>query len=303
RESRRKALAVSLGIIVPMLCTNLYTQLLVYGIVQGPVTNVPWFLGALVMMASELGRDFILSGRERLELAEVRNQLAQVDRVSVLGQLASTLAHELTQPLAATSANVEAGLAQLRSETPDLEELRAILNDIGSDDRRAAEIIDRMRQLLKRRTIEMQPLRVEDVVEGVVSLVRREATSKHVVLNLSMQPGLHGEIQYDMFRGRFPANQGNDTLHHVLYAKRLHFDRASLEKLAHAVDDFGGTAVVAADVVQNRAQLLEIRGLAPKLCQPCLHVGRGRCQWLGQLVRQRGCQLSQHADAIHLRQL
>ena len=190
RESRRKALAVILGIVVPMLCTNAYTQLLVYGVVQGPVTNVPWFLAALVMMASELGRDFILSGRERLELAELRNQLAQVDRISVLGQLASTLAHELTQPLAATSANVDAARAQLKREKPDIKELDSILIDIGSDDRRAADIIDRMRQLFKRRTIEMQPLRVEDVVEDVVSLVRQEATSKHVLLNLSMQPRL-----------------------------------------------------------------------------------------------------------------
>jgi signal transduction histidine kinase len=190
RESRRKALAVSLGIVVPMLCTSAYTQLLVYGVVQGPVTNVPWFLAALLMMASELGRDFILSSRERLELAELRNRLAQVDRVSVLGQLASTLAHELSQPLAATAANVEAGLAQLEGEKPNLEELRSILNDIGGDDRRAAEIIERMRQLFKRRTIEMQALRVEDIVQDVVSLVRSEATSKHVVLSLSIQPGL-----------------------------------------------------------------------------------------------------------------
>src|SRR6185503_9956596 len=189
RESRRKALAVSLGIVVPMLFTNLYTQLLVYGVVQGPVTNVPWFLAALVMMASELGRDFILSSRERLELAELRNRLLQVDRVSVLGQLASTLAHELSQPLAATAANVEAALAELEREKPNLEELRSILIDIGGDDRRAAEIIDRMRQLFKRRTIEMQPLRVEDIAHDVVSLVRSEATSKHVVLSLSIQPG------------------------------------------------------------------------------------------------------------------
>jgi C4-dicarboxylate-specific signal transduction histidine kinase len=125
-----------------------------------------------------------------VELAELRAQLAQVDRISVMGQLASTLAHELTQPLAATAANVEAGRAQLKREKPDLEELDSILEDIGRGDHRAAEIIDRMRQLFKRRAIELQPLRVEDVVQDVASLVRSEATSNHVALRLLMQPGL-----------------------------------------------------------------------------------------------------------------
>jgi C4-dicarboxylate-specific signal transduction histidine kinase len=162
----------------------------VFGVLQGPVSNLPWFLGALLVMAFELGRDFILSRRERLELAKLRNQLAHVDRVSLLGQLASTLAHELNQPLAATTTNVEAALKHLEGEKPDLAELRSILEDIGSDHRRAAEIIARMRELYKRRAIEMQPLRVEDVIEDVVSLVRTEATSKHVVLRLLLQPEL-----------------------------------------------------------------------------------------------------------------
>ena len=151
RDARRKAIAVSLGIAVPMLCTIVYTQFLAFGLLHGPVSNLPWFLGALLVMASELGRDFIVSRRERVELAELRAQLAQVDRISVMGQLASTLAHELTQPLAATAANVEAGRAQLKREKPDLEELDSILDDIGRDDHRASEIIDRMRQLFKRR--------------------------------------------------------------------------------------------------------------------------------------------------------
>ena len=78
-------------------------------------------------MAYELGRDVIVKRRARLELAELREQLAQAERVSVLGQLASALAHELIQPLTATAANVEAALIQLKGEKPDLEELRSIL--------------------------------------------------------------------------------------------------------------------------------------------------------------------------------
>jgi signal transduction histidine kinase len=190
RDSRRKALTVSLGMVVPMFCTIAYTQLLAFGVLQGPVSNLPWSLAALLVMIFELGRDFILSRGERLELAALRDQMTQVERVSTMGQLASTLAHELSQPLTATLANVQAALAHLKREKPDLEELSAILDDINRDDRRAAEIIDRMRQLLKRHTIEMEPLSVEDVVQDVISLVRPEARSRNVVLSVLMPPGL-----------------------------------------------------------------------------------------------------------------
>ena len=114
-NSRRKALAVSLGITVPMLSSVVYTQLLVFGVLHVPVSNLLWFLGAQLMMAYELGRDVIVSRRARLELTELREQLAHAARISALGQLSSALAHELSQPLTATTANVGAALMQLKA--------------------------------------------------------------------------------------------------------------------------------------------------------------------------------------------
>jgi signal transduction histidine kinase len=187
-DSRRKAHAVGLAVAAPLLCTFAYTQLLVFGVIQGPLSNLPWFLGALVMMAYETGREFILSRRARFELAELRDQLSQVERVSVLGQLASGLAHELAQPLSAIAFNVGAGRRQLNGENPDLQELRSILDDIGTDDRRAADIIERMGQLFKQRAIEMRPLRVEDVVQDAFALVRSDATTRQVAISVLMQP-------------------------------------------------------------------------------------------------------------------
>jgi C4-dicarboxylate-specific signal transduction histidine kinase len=162
----------------------------VLGALQGVISNFPYFLGTLLTMAYELGRDVVLSRRARLELAEARAQLAQAERVSVLGQLASTLVHELTQPLAATSVNLEAALWQMKSKKPDLEQLHGILADVSGDNRRAVDIIDGMRQLFRRRSIAMQPLGLEDLVQSVVSLVRAEAASKHIAVSLRMQPGL-----------------------------------------------------------------------------------------------------------------
>jgi signal transduction histidine kinase len=189
-DSRRKALAVSLGLIVPMLSTVVYTQLLVFGVLRGPVSDLPWFLGAQLVMAYELGRDVLVSKRVRLESTELREQLAHAARINALGQLSSALAHELSQPLTATTANVGAALMQLKREKPDLEELRSILDDIRNDGRRAVEIITQMRQISQRHVIEMQPLGVEDVVQDVVSLVHSEATLNNVVVGLAIQPGL-----------------------------------------------------------------------------------------------------------------
>jgi signal transduction histidine kinase len=128
--------------------------------------------------------------RAQLELTDLREQLAQAERVSVLGHLASALAHELVQPLTATAANVDAGRMELEKEEPDLEELRAILEDIGKDDSRAADILTRMRQFARRHVIDMQPLAVEDVVQDVIALVHSEAINKHAVLALVIQPDL-----------------------------------------------------------------------------------------------------------------
>ena len=70
-----------------------------------------------------------------------------MDRVSMLGQLASALAHEINQPLGAILRNAEAAELFMQNESPDLEEVRAILADIRKDDQRAGSIIERMRGL------------------------------------------------------------------------------------------------------------------------------------------------------------
>src|SRR4030095_873952 len=167
-----------------------YAHLVLFGVLRAPLSNLPWFLGALLVMAYELGRDVIVKRRAQLELTELREQLARAERVSVLGQLASALAHELIQPLTATAANVGAAQMELEEEKPNIEELRAILNDIDRDDQRAVDIITHMRQFSKQRAIEMQPLGVEDLVQDVISLIHSEAINKHAVVSLMMQPGL-----------------------------------------------------------------------------------------------------------------
>lgn len=120
------------------------------------------------------------------ELQKQRAELAHVQRVSSLGQLSSALAHEINQPLAAILRNAEAGELLLRKDPPDLEEVRAILGDIRSDEQRAASVIERMRSLLKRRALQFEPLDMAELVRQVVALLHAESQARQVALHLEM---------------------------------------------------------------------------------------------------------------------
>ena len=89
---------------------------------------------------------------------ELRDTLAHTGRVSLLGQLASALAHELSQPLGAILRNAEAAEIMLKQAAPDIEELRAIVEDILRDDQRAGGVINKLRSLLGKGELKLQPL-------------------------------------------------------------------------------------------------------------------------------------------------
>jgi len=189
-ESRRRALVVIAAVVAPALISWVLTQLIVFGVRSLPYLDTPMFLVTLAAMAVELSRDLVMSRRVQLELAALRANLARVGRVSMLGQLASGLAHELNQPLAAILRNADVAELDLQSEKPDLEELRAITADSGKAVRRAKEIIDRTRALIKQRRVEMLPLAVDDLVQDVISLARAEAAAKQVSLSYAKDPAL-----------------------------------------------------------------------------------------------------------------
>ena len=123
-------------------------------------------------------RDITTWRSAELEARELRGNLAHAGRVTLLGQLASALAHELSQPLGAILRNAEAAEIMLQSSAPDLEELRAIVKDILSDDARAGQVIDRLRSLLKRRSVDSQPIDLQDVITEVLALVQADAAAQ-----------------------------------------------------------------------------------------------------------------------------
>lgn len=135
-------------------------------------------------------RDISEQRRTLDESQELRRELTHVGRVSLLGQLASSLAHELSQPLGAILRNAEAAEMILGDAAPDIGELKAIVTDIRRDDHRAGEVIDRMRALLKRRRLDLQPVAVEGLLNDVVTLVRSDAASRQVAVTCSTEKPL-----------------------------------------------------------------------------------------------------------------
>jgi PAS domain S-box-containing protein len=135
-------------------------------------------------------RDCTAQKQAEQETLLLRQEIAHVGRVSMMGQLASALAHEINQPLGAILRNAEAGELFLENESPDLDEIRAILVDIRKDDQRAGNVIDRMRALLKRRDLETRSLDVSELVGEVASLARADAAARQVELDVEVAGGL-----------------------------------------------------------------------------------------------------------------
>jgi signal transduction histidine kinase len=123
-------------------------------------------------------------------LHQARAELSHVSRVTTLGQLTASIAHEVNQPLAAIVANADASLRWLNRERPEIEEARRSLERIVLDADRASAVIQRTRQLSKRADPEKVHLDINDVINDAMLLVQREAASHQVSLRLDLASGL-----------------------------------------------------------------------------------------------------------------
>jgi two-component system, LuxR family, sensor kinase FixL len=188
------------------------------------------------------GASIDITARKQVEqeMLRLQHEIAHVGRVSVMGQLATTLAHEISQPLGAILRNAEAAALFIQDPTPDLAEIAATLEDIRKDDQRAGAIIDRMRTMLRRGQGEMLPLEVGQVLRDVAALLRADAAARHVNLVLEVPDAL-------------PAVRGDRVqLQQVL----LNLVLNSMDALEGIAGDASRTVVVAAG--RGAAQDVEI---------------------------------------------
>jgi PAS domain S-box-containing protein len=125
-----------------------------------------------------------------MELREQRAELAHVARISTMGELAASLAHELNQPLTAILSNAQAALRFLSARPADIGEVREILQDIVKDNSRAGEVIRRMRSLVKKEQLDFALVDMASLVREVAALVHSDAILLNVNLAVKTAHGL-----------------------------------------------------------------------------------------------------------------
>jgi len=120
--------------------------------------------------------------QERERLRQLQADLARVTRVTTMGELTASLAHEVNQPIAAASTNANTCLRWLAGDTPDIEEARGAAMRIVKDTKRAAEIVNRIRQLFKKGTSQRELLDVNEIIQEMTVLLRGETTRFNILV-------------------------------------------------------------------------------------------------------------------------
>ena len=139
--------------------------------------------GAVVSQADVTERK-----RAEAEAQRHRQELAHFTRVSAMGELTASLAHELSQPLSGILTNAQAAQRFLRKAPPDLVELGNILSDIVDDNKRAGEVIHGLRDLLRKRELSREPLELNELVHDVVRLLGSDAVIRNLTCTLELHP-------------------------------------------------------------------------------------------------------------------
>jgi signal transduction histidine kinase len=209
--------------------------------------QIAFFAAVILIQAGLIA--ILLNEHRRRKWAEVQArqrmaELARVNRFSTAGELTASIAHEINQPLGAILTNAETAQAILKSQSPDIVELKDILDDILQDDRRASEVIRRMRSLLSKAPFELKNLDLNDVARETVEFLSTLAIGRKVELHSLITPEalpiLGDPIQLQQVILNLVVN-GIDAMKDTLSDNRIISIRTSrVEKFAQlSVSDFG----------------------------------------------------------------
>jgi PAS domain S-box-containing protein len=227
-----------------------YRRLLVRNVplCDGPGNIVSWY-----------GTAIDIEERHRAEeaLHQAQADLARVNRVTTMGELTASLAHEVNQPIAAAVTNANTCLRWLARDRPDVEEARAAASRTVKDATRAADIISRVRLLFKKGTSERERVDVNEVVREMIVLLRGEATRHNIFVRTELAvelPEVMGDrVQLQQVLMNLMIN-GIDAMKDVEWARELAVksQRAENEQVLVSVSDSGvGLPSQQADQVFN----------------------------------------------------
>jgi signal transduction histidine kinase len=195
---RRSSLArgITSKLALPLRVGRAVVGGLVVGTVRGARVWQPDEPTQELQLLGEVFANALSRKQVEVEAQRLRQEMAHIGRVSAMGELTASLAHELNQPLTAILNNAQVAQRFLQTEVVNLAEIGEILADIVADDKRAAEVIRRLRELLKKGDLEYVSLDLNDVVTDVARLVMSDAAIRNVPMRLEVATGLpraHGD--------------------------------------------------------------------------------------------------------------
>ena len=153
--------------------------------VLSPSSNPVEFVGT-VMDVTERKR----AEQERERLRQAQADLVRINRVTAMGELTASVAHEVNQPIAAAVTNAKTCVRWLTRDEPDLEEARAAAMRIVNDGTRAAEIIKRIQLLFKKGALQRELVDVNEAIREMMVLLRSEATRYNITVRMELAPDL-----------------------------------------------------------------------------------------------------------------
>ena len=208
-----------------------------------------WWLIRNVPLRDELGNvikwygtSIDIEDRKRAEeaLRQAQTDLARVSRVTTMGELTASLAHEVNQPIGAAVTNANTCIRWLVRDTPNVEEARAAAMRIVKDGTRAGEIIKRVRQLFQKSTPQRELVDINEVVREMIVLLRGEATRYNISVRTELAPVLGDRVQLQQVLMNLMLN-GIDAMKDVEGTRELAIksQQAENEQVLVTVSDTG----------------------------------------------------------------
>jgi NO-binding membrane sensor protein with MHYT domain len=237
-----------------------------------------------VILAFALIASLYEQKRAEESLREAQAELGRINRVTTMGALTASLAHEVNQPIAAAVTNADACVLWLAGDTPNLEEARAAAMRIVRDGKRAAEIISGIRLLFKKSTTHWDLLDVNDVIREMIILLRSEATRHRISLRVELAtdlPQVRGDrIQLQQVMMNLISNS-IDAMRDVDGTRELAIksQQAENEQLMVSVSDTGvGLPPQLADQIFNAfvTTKLDGTGMGLSICRSIVESHNGR---------------------------
>jgi len=134
--------------------------------------------------------DITENRRTEEEILRLREEYTHIARVSAMGELTASLAHELKQPLAAIRSNAQAALRFLSGDKPDIDELHEVLKDIIADNRRADDVIGKLRTLMRKSKPQITELDMRELVPDILPLVASHEAMRKITLSLELDEAI-----------------------------------------------------------------------------------------------------------------